>query len=69
MGISKTKEEESNPRSGNCTGVKDVYVYVDNGVYVLILILNICSLTFSCFSTTTCTTINCTNKYRYIFQI
>lgn len=34
MGISKTKEEESNPRSGNCTGVKDVYVYVDNGVYV-----------------------------------
>lgn len=36
MGISKAnyKEEESNPRSGNCTGVKDVYVYVDNGVYV-----------------------------------
>lgn len=36
MGISKAnyKEEESNPRSGNCTGVKNVYVYVDNGVYV-----------------------------------
>lgn len=36
MGISKAnyKEEESNPRIGNCTGVKDVYVYVDNGVYV-----------------------------------
>lgn len=34
MGISNAKEEESNPRSGNCTGVKDVYVYGNNGVYV-----------------------------------
>lgn len=34
MGISEAKEEESYPRRGNCTGVKDVYVYVDNGVYV-----------------------------------
>lgn len=34
MGISNAKEKESTPRIGNCTGVKDVYVYVDNGVYV-----------------------------------
>lgn len=34
MGISNAKEEESNPRSENCTCVKDVYIYGDNGVYV-----------------------------------
>lgn len=40
MGIFKVnyKEEELNLCSGNCIGVKNVYVYVDNGVYVYMYI-------------------------------
>lgn len=64
LGISKAKEEESYPCSQFCPGkCKQRCICT----HVHILILNICSLAFSCISTATSAPINSTNKYRYIF--